>query len=677
MLVRLEDALGGGEALERAGFEANSGEMLEGLRRVVGSVASSRLLYRAIIQWFGPRFVEFMRASYEELPRGRIRIVMEIPDDTEPSIQFFRYTLGAYRGTPRLIGQREAIVSAELTPRRATFLVMPPPEATLLERVRRGLRSFGSPLHALEELARQQAELAVGHDALLASREDVERVIDALPIGIAVLRNGFVIYANATLHETFDVPMGALVSSSMETFVGDSAQKEAMRRWLTAMDGCRNDAREFSMVSRSGRSLLLTLTRPTPIAYGGEPALVLASRETTATRAMEAELRQAQKLEAIGSLSAGIAHDFNNMLSAILGFGTIVAEELPRDSTLRPEVEQILDAARRATQLTQQLLAFARKQLLVPRVVDVNEKLGEMQALLRRVLREDIAFDLVRGAALDPVVVDPSQLEQVILNLVINARDAIAGGGRIMIETGNVVLDAAAAGMHAEATAGRYVMLAVTDTGIGMTPEVLGRAFEPFYTTKEKGAGTGLGLATVFGIVKQSGGHVWAYSEVGNGTTIKVFLPRADRDVTVRLNEELAGSDRNGDETVLLVEDDPGVRAFAIAALARGGYQVLAAADADEAFDLAANHTGVIHLLLTDVVMPGTGGPALAQRLVGVRATLQVLYMSGYAEHSILQRGVLVEGVHFLTKPLELHSLLRKVRAVLDATHEIESRSPG
>jgi signal transduction histidine kinase len=667
VLTRIEEALGGPDALERAGFDANRGEMLEGLRRVVGAVASSRLLYRAIVTWFGPRFVEFMRASYEELPNGQVRIVMEIPDDIEPSAQFFRYTLGAYRGTPRLIGRPEALVSAEIGPRRAVYLVVPPPDSPLLERVRRGVLAFGSPRLALDELARQQAELGASHQALLASRGDVQRVIEALPVGVAVLRRGRVVYANAALHTSLEVANGGLRSLELETFVTEQADGDAMRRWLAAADGPPRDVQEFAMTSRLGRSLLLELTRPTPIAFGGEPALLVAVRETTAVRALEAQLRQAQKLEAIGSLSAGIAHDFNNMLSAIIGFGTILAEDLPAESPLREEAGQVLDAAQRATALTQQLLAFARKQILTPRVVDVNEVLSAIRTLVRRLMREDIVLDLTLDPRLDKVVVDPSQLEQVVMNLVINARDAMPDGGRIMIETSNVELDSSAAGRHAEVAPGPYVSLAVTDTGVGMTPAVLARMFEPFFTTKEKAAGTGLGLSTVFGIVKQSGGHVWAYSEPGNGTTFKIFLPRAPRDVVLPVLEEPAVSDERGDETILLVEDDPGVRAFATAAFVRAGYHVLVAGDPAVAIELARAHEGSIHLLVTDVVMPGAGGRALADELHRSRPPLRVLYMSGYAEQSILQRGVIAGGVHFLAKPLELRSLLRKVRAVLDA----------
>jgi len=388
------------------------------------------------------------------------------------------------------------------------------------------------------------------------------------------------------------------------------------------------------------------------------------AENVTERRVLEEQLRQSQKIEAIGRLAGGIAHDFNNLLMLIKGYCELLLDHIGRDQGLRRYGEEIQRAADRATSLTQQLLAFSRKQVLEPKVLDLNQVVSDMEKMLQRLLGEDVELAIHLATGLGHVKADPNQLEQVIMNLAVNARDALPRGGQLTLETDNVELDALYARAHAGARPGSYVMLAVSDTGQGMTPEVKARIFEPFFTTKEKGKGTGLGLSTVYGIVKQSEGYIWVYSEPGRGTTFKVYLPRVDAPA------ELPERDRDrarlrGTETVLLVEDEEGVRKVAREFLEEAGYTVLEARNGDDALQISAMHTGPLHLLITDVVMPRMSGRELAERMTQMRPDLRVLYISGYTDDAIVHHGVLESGVAFLQKPFNRDALFRKVRDVL------------
>jgi two-component system cell cycle sensor histidine kinase/response regulator CckA len=395
-------------------------------------------------------------------------------------------------------------------------------------------------------------------------------------------------------------------------------------------------------------------------------AVYWVARDVTDRKDLHERFLQSQKMEAVGRLAGGIAHDFNNLLTAITGFGDLVVNELAPESQVRRDAEEVLQAAARAAALTRQLLAFSRKQVLQPTVLDLNIVVANLEPMLRRLIGEDIDFRTTLPAGIGHVHADPGQLEQVLLNLVVNARDAMPDGGTLSIHTDRVMLDQSYAEQHPPATAGEYVMLAVSDTGTGLDENVRAHLFEPFFTTKEPGKGTGLGLATVYGIIQQSGGHVWVYSEKGQGTTFKIYLPRVPH-VKGTLENALRASARpRGTETVLLVEDNPQVRGLAQAVLARSGYTVLAAGDGVEAIRLALAHEKPIHALVTDVVMPGMGGRALAEHIRSTHPGLRVLYMSGYPDESIVHRGVLEPGTPFLEKPFTPQSLAKKLRDLLD-----------
>jgi two-component system, cell cycle sensor histidine kinase and response regulator CckA len=389
-------------------------------------------------------------------------------------------------------------------------------------------------------------------------------------------------------------------------------------------------------------------------------------QDVTERARLEDQLRQSQKMEAVGRLAGGVAHDFNNVLSVILSYSEIVISDLTPGDPRLGDVEEIQKAAKRATGLTKQLLMFSRQQVLERRVIDLNDLLVGMDKMLRTVLGADVDLVSVSAPDLGRIRVDPSSVEQVILNLVVNARDAMAKGGKLTLETGNVVLDEAYALEHMGAQPGPHVMLAVTDTGSGMGKATLARIFEPFFTTKPTGKGTGLGLSTVFGIAQQSGGSVWVHSEPGKGTTFKVYFPRVSDSLDVRRTVKPPIT-RRGSETILLVEDDDQVRIVARGILGLSGYRVLEARNARDAILRSERHQGKIHLLLADVVMPHMSGPELASRLVAARPDMKVLCMSGYTDDSIVRHGVLEADVAFLQKPITPESLTTKIREVLDA----------
>ncbi|HEX8174161.1 MAG TPA: PAS domain S-box protein [Pyrinomonadaceae bacterium] len=383
-------------------------------------------------------------------------------------------------------------------------------------------------------------------------------------------------------------------------------------------------------------------------------------------RAKEEQLRQSQKMEAVGRLAGGVAHDFNNLLTAITGYSDLSLRRLEGNNPLRRNIEEIRKAADRAANLTRQLLAFSRKQVLQPKVLNLNDVVSDMDKMLRRLIGEDVDLLCIPAPALGCIKADPGQIEQVIMNLVVNSRDAMPRGGKLTIEAQNIFLDEVYAGGHVPVLPGAYVMLMISDTGCGMDQETQARIFEPFFTTKEQGKGTGLGLSTVYGIVKQSGGYVWVYSEVGCGTTFKIYLPRVDGEAQAEITRDLLAPLPQGTETVLLVEDEEIVRRMARQVLEMNGYCVLEAGGAREAIEICEQYKGPIHLLLTDVVMPQMGGKELAGQINALRRQIKVLFMSGYTNDAIVHHGVLDRNVAFLQKPFMPSALAHRVREVLN-----------
>jgi PAS domain S-box-containing protein len=391
------------------------------------------------------------------------------------------------------------------------------------------------------------------------------------------------------------------------------------------------------------------------------------SRDVTQQRRLEEQFRQAQKMEAVGQLAGGVAHDFNNLLTVITSYGDLLLSDLEATDPRRKDVEEIRKAALGAAGLTRQLLAFSRQQVLEPRVLELNAIVSGAEKMLQRLIGEDIGLVTVLAPDLGAMKADPGQLEQVIMNLAVNARDAMPEGGKLTLETANMELDATYTAEHTPVGPGAYVVLSVSDTGVGMDEQTKRRIFEPFFTTKEQGKGTGLGLATVYGIVKQSGGFIWVYSELGHGTTFKIYLPRVDEQAEVAHRGTAMPQSVHGNETVLLAEDAGPLRAVVSHILRRNGYTVLEGPDGKSALDKAAEHDGPIHLLITDVIMPEMSGRQLAERLRERRPELKVLFVSGYTDDAIVRHGILEPGISFLQKPFSPDTLARKVREILES----------
>jgi len=425
---------------------------------------------------------------------------------------------------------------------------------------------------------------------------------------------------------------------------------------------------EFLVQGKSGKSFpALLTTSPVRDGQGTVLGFVRVSIDLTERRNLEEQFRQSQKMDAVGRLAGGIAHDFNNLLTVIRLNTEIIMEGFDPTDPRSEDVKQIRSAAERASSLTRQLLAFSRKQILQPRVLDMNTVVGSVEPMLRRLIGEDITI-ASSCTARGYVVADPGQIEQILVNLVVNARDAMPQGGTISIETQNVELDETYTSEHAPVIPGRYLMLAVGDTGVGMSRDTREHAFDPFFTTKEAGKGTGLGLATVYGIVKQSGGYVWIYSEPGHGTTLKLYFPEVSSAAAFKTGEYkiVAKEHARGSETILLVEDEEAVRGLTSRILEKQGYRVIPAQHGREAMDIATKEEGHIDLVLTDIVMPGMNGRGLVERLAGIRPHIKSLYMSGYTDDDIVRRGFIEPSKSFLQKPFTSEALLQTVRKVLD-----------
>ena len=479
--------------------------------------------------------------------------------------------------------------------------------------------------------------------------------------------DGRIVYANHALEEVSGHARVALTGSLPAIFGGPGHTSLPPEVWQGILAG-RPWTGEIPALRSDGGTFTLEWTiAPVSDEAGTALGYIASARDRSVEKALQAQLAQSQRLEAVGELAGGIAHDFNNLLTAIRGYAQLIQRGLGADDPARADVEQVIDAADRAAALTRGLLAFSRRQVLAPRVLDPAEVVEGIAPLLRQLLGAHIELSTAVTPGGGHVRVDPSQLEQVIVNLAVNARDAMPEGGQLMVELRDVELDAAYVATHPEATVGPHVLLAVSDTGIGMDAATQARIFEPFFTTKETGRGTGMGLATVYGIVKQSGGSIYVYSEPGHGTTFRVYFPRvAGRPGPAAAEPIAVRPSAAGSETILLVEDEAAVRGFARRTLEAQGYTVLEAGSGAEALALAAARAGIIDLLVTDVVMPGLQGHRLAEQLTVVRPGLRVLYVSGFTENSVIHHGVAAEGIAFLAKPFSADALGQAVRAALD-----------
>ncbi|MGB3400271.1 MAG: PAS domain S-box protein [Candidatus Deferrimicrobiaceae bacterium] len=511
-------------------------------------------------------------------------------------------------------------------------------------------------------------------EELRASNQALEALIEASPLAIMALdREGTVTLWNPASEKMFgwtkEEAIGRLLPFVPEEKL---AEFQSLREQVFREGGF--SGLELKRQKKGGIPIEISLsTAPMRDARGNITGIMAVLEDITerkrigeALRQSEEQFRQAQKMEAVGSLAGGVAHDFNNLLTAIRGYSDLLLHRLDAGSPYRKDVEEIHKAGERASTLTQQLLAFSRKQVLQPKVLDLNEVVTGMEEMVGRMIGENIDLITVLRPDLWSVKVDKGQIEQVVMNLVVNARDAIEGRGKITVETGNVYLDDTYVSLHSVVTSGAYVVLAVSDTGSGMDDETRARLFEPFFTTKEKGKGTGLGLSTVYGIVKQSDGYIWVYSEPNQGSVFKIYFPRHESPSAGEDPERLPAAPPRGHETILLVEDEVLVRVLVRDVLTEYGYTVLEGKDGADAMGVAVSHRGPIHLMIADVVMPNMGGPEVAVSLAPLLRDMRVLFMSGYTDEAIAQRGILRPGTCFLQKPFRLDALLRKVREVLD-----------
>jgi PAS domain S-box-containing protein len=512
------------------------------------------------------------------------------------------------------------------------------------------------------------AALRAAQENLRRSELNFRSLVTNAPYGICRCDSaGKLLDANPALLAILGYASAELVGTHLGALYEDT------QHWFDLADHLHTGVPFYGLIvdwkRKNGTGIVVRVSGRSVSNGGKSTTFEMFAEDVTERRALEQQLQQSQKMEAIGRLAGGIAHDFNNLLMVISGYSEFLLDRLGPDPVLRSPAQEIAGAAGRASTLTRQLLAFSRKQMLAPKILDLNGVVTENLKMLTRMIGEDIDLVMVPAVGLGAVRADSGQIEQVIMNLAVNARDAMPAGGKLTIETSNVSIDEEYARFHAPLKTGSYVMLSISDTGAGMDSETQSHIFEPFFTTKGP-KGTGLGLSTVYGIVKQSGGYIWVYSDPGKGTTFKIYLPRiaevAESSAQVAASPEPAATEP-GTETILLVEDENNLRYLARQFLEKQGYRVIEATDGAVAMQIAVAHEGTIHLLLTDVIMPGMNGRELAQRISEMRPNTKILYMSGYTENVIGRNGTLDAGIRLLQKPFTLRDLKNTVREVLDS----------
>ena len=531
--------------------------------------------------------------------------------------------------------------------------------------------------NAVFGVSRDITERKHAEEALRKSEAKFQELFDEAPVGYMELdAEERIIQVNRTELDMFGYTLEEMLGQPIWKFVSEKERETSRQTLMAKLSGSMQPGRDLerTYVRKDGTTFPVLINDSfIRNAEGRITGIRTAVQDITERKraeekmaALQEQLRQSQKMESIGRLAGGVAHDFNNLLTVIRGYSQLSLGELQKGDPLWENIEEVRKAADRAADLTRQLLAFSRRQILEFKTVNLNNLIQAMEQMLRRMIGEDIELIIHGGENLGSIKTDPGQMEQVIMNLAVNARDAMPSGGKLIMRTENVCLDEKYARNHASMKPGYYVKLSISDTGCGMTPEIRERAFEPFFTTKEKGKGTGLGLSTVYGIVKQSDGNIWIDSEPGKGTTFNIYLPRMDEPVEVLIKKGELKETPRGNETVLVVEDEEAVRKLAVHTLKKQGYKVLEATGGKEALGVVERHPEPIHLILTDVVMPGMSGPELVEGLRQVRKEFKILFMSGYTDDSVIYHGVREGEMNFIQKPFTVETIGRKVREVLD-----------
>jgi PAS domain S-box-containing protein len=628
------------------------------LSRAIGDVRASQELLQSVIEGMGdPVFVKDTDSRYLLINQATVQLFGVTRAEVEgrgaeavfpPEVARF-----VQESDARVLREGVARTFEETLPTRIgnrRFLVSKAPR-----------RDAQGAIIGLVGVARDITDLKQADETI----RRLSTAVDQSPAAVIITDpSGRIVYVNRKFTEISGYSSEEVVGQNPRLLKSGKTSADQYRQlWSTIQSGATWRG-EYQNRRKNGDLYWASTTiAPVKDESGTIANFVAIQEDVTDTRSLEAQLRQAQKMEAVGRLAGGVAHDFNNLLTVITSYSQLLLEDMAAADPRRADLQEIQRAAIGAAGLTRQLLAFSRQQVLEPRVLNLNDVLSAAGKMLQRLIGEDVALQLTLAPDLGNVKADPGQIEQVIMNLAVNARDAMPDGGKMTIETSNIDLDATYAAQHAVVAPGSYILVAVTDTGSGMDEPTKARLFEPFFTTKEIGKGTGLGLATVYGIVKQSNGYIWVYSELGHGTSFKVYLPRVSEAAAAAEPRPLLLN--GGTETILLAEDASGVRAVAQEILKRLGYTVLVAHDGHSALQLARARTEPIHLLITDVIMPEMSGRQLADRLKEQRPGLKVLFVSGYTDDAIVRHGMLEPGIAFLQKPFTPQTLARKVREVL------------